>query len=1293
MLRIDFGQSFVDQRSILVLIKKLGSVREDEFSQLFHDISQLRTVELPNSRTVYLRYTRHISHQFVEWGSFHTHKKLLGILSIARCSADKDFSSIKTAHEALKTWYSNTTLDSRCFLLGYEKPKDEEKRKYGEFIFLNADNLMKEIENEVANYAMSLFLVLESKRMDKTLEKPEKVTLLRSPLDADTIDENRNRKQCLGRMKKYMGDLCLVAGLPQDAVFHYSVGIDLLRSVGDMLWLCGCTEGLCAASLLSRSEKKEASFERPSLQLNVDQLSIAGPVNGVSGDAEELRLATAIPLTDDEIIEKCDDIFQVYERHKESRVLGFEARFKYARFFISKKKYKEASNAIQDVLSIEFTLSEAEKIQQYNAMAIMYEDIGFTRKAAFFTRLAALHCTSQHLPLQGWTASYNLLRNALEGYKIHFGKNAQEGTHEGWPDLQITLMRELIKMSEELQNPEIPIRHISYLLHVMYKHMKENDICNLITSLENLAESIKKCSLIDDLVLPNGDILPPVSLTELPVVRAMKVNVLASHLRPFVSPSSPVKTPFIFSTLNKKPRKNLKSNPVVNWVDGDVGEVAMQVFNPMPFDVKVSKMTLLTEGIPFEAFPSCLALSNDTMSHPFMLLGIPQGPGQLRITGYSVEVFGIQSNCPITETILDNPLDLPLIVNVTPMLPLLQFQSSISGIKSSINSSHKGSTLFLGVTLYNGQSISGPIIVENVSKISVEKMSITVLSTFKSDHSNMIKLMQDKVMASLPIHPGTNSQFDLGFYALHHVCHGDNSLQLSGKIKITYGGGVSWGQGLSRQATIDFKIDVWRSLHCSHYTVKTLHQGDGQHFELSMDIHNHTTHNVEWKFEVKGCQDEIRKILPAGVTSRASVILEKFDLSKTDNKELLYKWCVEKLLELVKLHWRIPDHQMSGVVNLDGLKINEAMVNTLRKYRFTCEIALQGLTVQREKPFVVGVTTPILVCVKVSNCSDNEVNSSILSIEPFEVDENGVQIFEVKPKICWLGSASTLLPKIGVGGTAQHSCGFIFLCPGQYFINIRCFETECDDLEKTFRGRTQVINGEFHGYRRSRSSRTESFTDTLLLRQRSYSAPLTKLDHLGIIHVVEDANTEVRDTECSSVDNEDENCGELIHCEAAEGFKDNIQLETGRCSEENQKSFENQKRGNEMESGACEDFKLSSKVTECSLTSIMSRGNASGERDSTTINDERKTSDDYKKEKLNEQINEERKGEVKEETEKEIVEQMGKQADDKTTHDNSSSARNDETNSGETTENDEEIIRSPTVQERIMFFNSNEGIE
>lgn len=115
-------------------------------------------------------------------------------------------------------------------------------------------------------------------------------------------------------MKKYIGDLCLVAGVPEEAIFHYSVAIDLLRSVGDLLWMSGSLEGLCAASLLCRAKHKVTSLERPSLQLDVSQLSTAGPVNGTGSDGDDYKIGSVIPLTDDEIVERSDEIFQTYER-------------------------------------------------------------------------------------------------------------------------------------------------------------------------------------------------------------------------------------------------------------------------------------------------------------------------------------------------------------------------------------------------------------------------------------------------------------------------------------------------------------------------------------------------------------------------------------------------------------------------------------------------------------------------------------------------------------------------------------------------------------------------------------------------------------------------------------------------------------------------------------------------------------------------------------------------------------------------------------------------------------------
>ena len=71
--------------------------------------------------------------------------------------------------------------------------------------------------------------------------------------------------------------------------------------------------------------------------------------------------------------------------------------------------------------------------------------------------------------------------------------------------------------------------------------------------------------------------------------------------------------------------------------------------------------------------------------------------------GYSVELFGIQSNCSVTETILDKQFSPPLLVNVTPKLPLVQFQCGIDDVKSFINSSHRGSSLTLEVKIYRGQ--------------------------------------------------------------------------------------------------------------------------------------------------------------------------------------------------------------------------------------------------------------------------------------------------------------------------------------------------------------------------------------------------------------------------------------------------------------------------------------------------------------------------------------------------------------------------------------------------------------
>jgi len=68
-------------------------------------------------------------------------------------------------------------------------------------------------------------------------------------------------------MRKHIGDLSLLAGLPSEALTHYSSAIDQLRAVSDWLWLASALEGQCIASLAllypnSSRKRRSSAFQR-----------------------------------------------------------------------------------------------------------------------------------------------------------------------------------------------------------------------------------------------------------------------------------------------------------------------------------------------------------------------------------------------------------------------------------------------------------------------------------------------------------------------------------------------------------------------------------------------------------------------------------------------------------------------------------------------------------------------------------------------------------------------------------------------------------------------------------------------------------------------------------------------------------------------------------------------------------------------------------------------------------------------------------------------------------------------
>lgn len=112
----------------------------------------------------------------------------------------------------------------------------------------------EQIQLRVREFITGLFWVLESKRLDRASEKMDKIPLLTAPFEKKDLigldtDTRSFRRKCMGRMRKHIADLSLLAGLPQESLTNYNSAIEQLKAVGDKLWLASAYEGVCAASL------------------------------------------------------------------------------------------------------------------------------------------------------------------------------------------------------------------------------------------------------------------------------------------------------------------------------------------------------------------------------------------------------------------------------------------------------------------------------------------------------------------------------------------------------------------------------------------------------------------------------------------------------------------------------------------------------------------------------------------------------------------------------------------------------------------------------------------------------------------------------------------------------------------------------------------------------------------------------------------------------------------------------------------------------------------------------------
>lgn len=418
----DYEQYSHDHAAVLVLVKHIGSqLKPKTFIKFFDRISKVNNAKITDStgqvRNILIRYVKEYPVENNDWGDFQTHRRLLGLISLGKYDSQQELNEVCRVHESLKVKYNTTLFDSICVLFGPTKESvssetddsnnietlsksDGESEKFTtpsnfktRALFYDESSPCVDLETQLNEFINSLFWVLESKRLERSREKLERVSLLLAPFEKKDfvgldMESRNNKKRCTGRMTKHLGDLCMQAGLLTESLAYYTQAAETLKSINDWLWLGAGYEGLSAASALvlypdmqrTVPLQRNASLQEGSPRKSNQTLPTSSLVN---------RKSVANTLTPEDILKRYREAIIHYSKYQNAGIIETEASFKAARIAVEQNHALQAASFLQNVVYINLALSEQEKIQRFETLADLYTQIGFQRKAALCLRLAA----------------------------------------------------------------------------------------------------------------------------------------------------------------------------------------------------------------------------------------------------------------------------------------------------------------------------------------------------------------------------------------------------------------------------------------------------------------------------------------------------------------------------------------------------------------------------------------------------------------------------------------------------------------------------------------------------------------------------------------------------------------------------------------------------------------------------------------------------------------------------------------------------------------------------------------
>lgn len=200
-------------------------------------------------------------------------------------------------------------------------------------------------------------------------------------------------------------------------------------------------------------------------------------------------------------------------------------------------------------------------------------------------------------------------------------------------------------------------------------------------------------------------------------------------------------------------------------MQNDLCEILIKLTNPLPFELRVGDMRLLTNGIVFESLPETVVLPTTSTPTSVTLHGTPIEHGSLEIQGYSTHTLGVKSNCRL-KAMTDRKFPPMFTIDVIPALPKISLATSLP---QTATFSSLAQTDFViisaGVTVFNGETSECTITLTNSSNVPIEFLEESLHSTVDPKLQNRIfQWSRDEIQSKLPIQPQQSIDFKVTIY-------------------------------------------------------------------------------------------------------------------------------------------------------------------------------------------------------------------------------------------------------------------------------------------------------------------------------------------------------------------------------------------------------------------------------------------------------------------------------------------------------------------------------------------------